>query len=185
MDTKEKIVTSFFSLLDDSPFDTINVRQIMNQAHLSRTLFYQYFDGKQDLALYALEELVTQVASHVTPTRVNSQDVRIYKKQTLQTLARILTNKRRFELLMKIQGSHFNLLSKFQKQLKMIIFSKLVPQYPAVDSENIDYYAELFSISLLTTLQWYFEHADFSLEKLVDFIADGIFRGLFSIITSE
>lgn len=86
---------------------------------------------------------------------------------------------------MKIQGSHFNLLSKFQKQLKVIIFSKLVPQYPAVDSENIDYNAELFSISLLTTLQWYFEHVDFSLEKLVDFIADGIFRGLFSIITAD
>ena len=185
METKEKIVASFFTLLDGEPFATINVRQLMAQAQLSRTLFYQYFDSKQDLALYALEKLVAQIARHVTPTRVSSQDIRVYKQQTLRTLNEILTQKNRFELLMQVQGSQFNLLNEFQKQLKEQILSQLAPQYPAVDRTQIDYYAALFASSLLTTLQWFFEHADFSLAKLVDFIADGIFHGLFSVITSE
>jgi len=178
-------MTSFFELLAEEAFEAINVRQIMRQAELSRTLFYQYFDSKQDLALSALGELVSQVAQHVTPTRMNNQDIRLYKQQTFQTMTTILMNRSHFQLLMQIQGSRFNLLGKFQEQLKAIIFARLAPQYPAVNPVYIDYYADLFANSLLTTLQWYFEHPDFSLEKLVDFIADGIFRGLFSIITSE
>lgn len=180
MDVKNKIMASFFSLLDHQSFESINVRMIMNKANLSRTLFYQYFDSKEDLAQVALEYQTSQIVQHLVP--IADQGKTVYKKQALVGVQSVLDQEPRFSMLMKIQGNSFNLLNEFKNQIKEVVLRKIAAANPQANNDNIEYYAELFTVSMLTTLQWYFTKKGFSLEKLVDYIDTAMFKGLYDVI---
>ncbi len=60
MSTKEHIMESFLSLLEDKPLTDISVSEIVERAGVSKRSFYNHFVDKYDLMGYAYRELVEQ-----------------------------------------------------------------------------------------------------------------------------
>lgn len=182
MDVKNKIMISFFQLLEQGSFKEINVRQIMKKADLTRTLFYQYFDSKEDLARLALEDQLSEIVEYMQSAFSNGRDKEQYLQETLAGVKVVLNQQPNFEMLLEIQEPSFNLLDEFKTDIKAIILKKIKQEHPNSDSHNLDYYAELYTVSMLTTLQWYFSQKDFPLEKLVEYIQTCVFDGLAKVL---
>lgn len=178
--TKEKIMTSFFNLLAQEPFKDINVQKIMAHAHLSRTLFYQYFDSKEDLARVALEEQVSQLIEHLVPAK---DSLNTYRADVLAGMQSILGPQSRLDILLKVQRPSFNLTHEFQAEIKQTVLRQVRRQQPHVVNCDADYYAEIFTVSMLSTLQWYLEQTDFPLEKLADYVTTCMFKGHYTLLT--
>lgn len=62
--TKQTILESFNSLLNQYPFDKITVGLIANKSNISKATFYRYFMDKYDVMNYSYKRLVDSLFLH-------------------------------------------------------------------------------------------------------------------------
>ncbi|MCC4411286.1 TetR/AcrR family transcriptional regulator [Limosilactobacillus reuteri] len=71
---KEKILQSFFQLLNTSSFENITVVELTNTAGISRKTFYRCFKSKDQLLNNYLEEIMYKWIKHVNNNYPSSND---------------------------------------------------------------------------------------------------------------
>ncbi|MBM0867222.1 TetR/AcrR family transcriptional regulator [Staphylococcus auricularis] len=67
--TQRNIRESLIALLEHTKFDLITVNQIVEQAEVTRSTFYRYYEDKYDL----LSEIEEMIVSHINDERIKLQ----------------------------------------------------------------------------------------------------------------
>ncbi|MCL8206991.1 MAG: TetR/AcrR family transcriptional regulator [Actinomycetia bacterium] len=62
---ERRLLEAFLTLLDRRPYDAISVLDVVEQAHMSKSAFYQRFHNKADLARTLFGTVLTALLDHV------------------------------------------------------------------------------------------------------------------------
>lgn len=179
MAAEKKIITAFLALLEEEGYDKINVSQLMDRVHLTRTYFYQLYTDKSELAREAFFSLVKTyligVSQAITANgTANQESVR-------QGMQFISNHRDEMQLLMRVQNGQFNLLTEFQGRIKTIIKDE-VGKTRSTPEQTLDYFADLFSASTITTLNWFLTHDDIPTDAMIRLAGDSLSQGITSIL---
>lgn len=74
--SKRHITDALLSLMQDEPFSKISIKEIVDEAHLTRQTFYHNFDSKEDVLLLHADELFQEFMQHLVDNNISKwQDV--------------------------------------------------------------------------------------------------------------
>ncbi|MFC6260610.1 TetR/AcrR family transcriptional regulator [Levilactobacillus fujinensis] len=180
---EDKIIAAFLDLLAEQPYAKLNVRTIMSHAELTRTVFYEYFDNKDDLARVTLSTLLEGVilrASKVfTPNRTMNTAT------TLASLQVLRDHRHEIRLLFAVQQGEVHLRAEFQQQVANLIRAQVQQYWPQTPARKVDYFAQLFASSMITTILWFFQHEDATEAEVVAAIDTCVFQGMSGLLTQS
>ena len=77
--TKDIIVTAFWQLLDEKPFNQVTVKDIVTRCQVNRNTFYYHFHDIPELVEYSIKEDVDAIMRSNNPVSYTHLDV--YKRQ--------------------------------------------------------------------------------------------------------
>lgn len=177
----DKIMQAFLTLLMSTPYEKLSVRTIMAQAGVTRTVFYVYFDNKDDLAR---ETLATQLEDVILRVSQAFTSARTMDMQTTAESLRLLRSKQAIiRRLFAIQRKQLHLRAEFQDQVAQSISAQVRRYWPNTPPRQQDYFAQLFAASMIATILWFFQHQDVSEADLVQVINTCVFQGLAQLLT--
>lgn len=179
MIAENKIIVAFLALLEEEDYEKISVSQLMNRAQLTRTYFYQLYTDKSELAREAffslVKEYLTGISQAITANgTANRESVR-------QGMQFINDHRKEMQLLMRVQKGQFNLLAEFQGRIKDIIKEE-ISQLPSTSDLTLDYFADLFSASTITTLNWFLTHDNIPTDEMIRLATSSLSQGITSIL---
>jgi AcrR family transcriptional regulator len=67
--TRDKLGNALIELMQDQPFDSITVQQVLDRAQVSRSTFYSHYRDKDDLFLSDVEDFLELVGTFLTRRR--------------------------------------------------------------------------------------------------------------------
>lgn len=70
--SRRDIVQAFLRLLKKTPLEEISIKQIMNEAELSRQTFYQIFNNKEEILEHYLDTIFKEFISHSKNLEINN-----------------------------------------------------------------------------------------------------------------
>ncbi|MFT9452388.1 TetR/AcrR family transcriptional regulator [Liquorilactobacillus ghanensis] len=177
--TEKKIIQAFLDLLQQKDYSQISISEIMRHVHLTRTYFYQFFDSKADLAREAFFVFVADILEYLANAFINQN--KVDNRNTLAGVNFFLNHADQMRLLLSFQTPNFNLVNEFQERIKAII-KKQVQTSSKAPANRIDYFAELFAVSTLTTISWALNQPNITATEIVELIDTCISDGLIKII---
>ena len=164
--SQEWFADAFLKLLETKPYSQITIKELCTKADLSRQTFYQMFDGKEDVARYAihchvrlpflceqtdlttsawLTQLTVQFARAV---RDNKEMILLYRKNNLQYLL-------------------YDDISKIVSKIEKKIFRSELVQYEPLTSA-------FFTGALARSLLFLVEHEEISDEEFANFFCSAL-----------
>lgn len=66
--TRDTLGDALVALMQEQPFDSITIQQLLDHAGVSRSTFYTHFRDKQDLFLSDVEDFFDKTSNHLTHT---------------------------------------------------------------------------------------------------------------------
>ena len=183
MTTEQRIIKAFLNLIQQHPFNEISTAEIMRQAGVTRTYFYRFFDDKVDLAREAFFSLIEDMLENLT--QLFKQPNSFVESHTLAAITMIFERKNDMQALLAVQSADFNLSAEFQDRIKQIIKADLV-RYQQTPVVTLDYFAELFAASAITTIRWILNtSADITADQVVQYIDTSVYSGMIALLTPE
>ncbi|MCI1632702.1 MAG: TetR/AcrR family transcriptional regulator [Liquorilactobacillus nagelii] len=176
---EDRIIQAFLDLIQKKSYQKISISEIMQQAQLTRTYFYQFFDSKTDLAREAFFALVADILKYLSRAFINQTTVD--DQSTLAGVNFFLDNASKMRLLLSFQIENFNFVVEFQNRIKEVI-QQQVHQNSNASTQKIDYFAELFAVSALTTISWALKQPKISAAEIVELINTCVSDGLIKLI---
>lgn len=73
--TRDALGDALISLMQEKPFDTITVQDVLERAHVSRSTFYSHYSDKDDLLLSDAEEFFEAISMALSAQHDNSDRV--------------------------------------------------------------------------------------------------------------
>ena len=73
--TRDRLGDAMVDLLQEKPFDTITVQQVLDRAGVGRSTFYTHYRGKEDLFLSDCDEFFEAMATALSRHRDTSERV--------------------------------------------------------------------------------------------------------------
>ncbi|STY61870.1 TetR/AcrR family transcriptional regulator [Mannheimia haemolytica] len=145
------IQNALIELLDEKPFEKVQVQEIIEKALVNRTTFYRYYSGKSDLVGKLIKEVKAEYQD-LLKKRFESDNLLRF----MQTIGNRLLEKRRLILaLWQIKTPRHHLYDDMHTLLKnaFIAHAKRVKS----DDKNWDYQAHIFATIALESHRYYFE----------------------------
>ncbi len=177
----DRIMQTFLVLLKTTPYEKLLVRTIMRQSGVTRTVFYVYFDNKDDLARETLSAQLEDVILHVSRVFTSAHTMNM---QTTAESLRVLRSKQDdIRRLFAIQRTQLHLRAEFQDQVAQSISEQVRRYWPKTPPQQQDYFSQLFAASMIATILWFFQHQDVSEADLVQVINTCVFQGLAKLLT--
>lgn len=183
MTTEQRIIDAFLTLINQHAFNDISIAQIMRQAEVTRTYFYRFFDNKVDLAREAFFSLIEDMLENLT--QLFKQPNSFVESHTLTAITMLFERKQDMQALLAVQSDSFNLSAEFQDRIKQIIKADLV-RYQQTPAVTLDYFAELFAASAITTIRWILStSAEITADQVVQYIDTSVYTGMIALLTPE
>lgn len=179
MMSKEKIISAFLNLVKKNPYSKITISQIMSTANMTRTYFYQFFDNKQSLTRETLFSVLKDFFDYLDITF--DKDKQVNYQNVLKGVDFLFKHKKTIQLLIDVQDSNFNLQTEFQYEIKALIKQQIVRSNKRTTYEE-DYFAEIFSVSALTTISWFLTNNKITSQEVTELIIKCVSTGLLSIL---
>ncbi|HAT55031.1 MAG TPA: hypothetical protein DCW31_07320 [Lactobacillus sp.] len=176
---EQQIISAFLNLVKDNNYATISITQIMNQAHITRTYFYQFFDNKQALAQEAFFSLIKTVFDNLSDAIINTK--KINRQNTLNAVTFMLEHKSEMLLLISFQSKDFNFQTEFQDRISTIIRQQ-INSANNQSPQNLDYFANVFAASMMATISWFLQRDNVNATTVVNLIDSCVSKGMASII---
>ncbi|AHG75802.1 AcrR family transcriptional regulator [Mannheimia varigena USDA-ARS-USMARC-1296] len=152
--THNAIANALIELLDEKPFEKIQVQEIIEKALINRTTFYRYYSGKSDLAGKLIKQIKAEYQS-ILKQRFESDNL----VRFMQIIGNRLLEKRRLILaLWKIKTPRHHLYDDMHALLKnaFIAHAKRIKS----NDKNWDYQAHIFATIALESHRYYFEQGE-------------------------
>ena len=161
--TKKALANALKELMEEAPFDKINVAQICEKCHMNRKSFYYHFKDKYDLINWIYDTEFIMLSE-----RKNYADVFVFFEELCQYL---YANRSFYRRALKIKGQN-SFSDHFTERLHPIIVEELKPIF-GVDTR--DFHVLFFSDAFVSIIRrWIIE--------LDEMDADEFFRMVRSII---
>lgn len=178
MNSEEKIIATFLRLIETECYSKVSIAEVMREAHLTRTYFYQAFDSKCDLARKALfsiiEELLDPLAHAIAGGGIDHE-------QLLQALVFVHAHKARMRTLIFYQGPEFNFQGEIKRVVKATALRQIKAQ-PHRTVQNDDFFAEMFAASIVAMLDWFIHQPAVTPEQMSALVERSLTRGLFAVL---
>jgi Transcriptional regulator len=176
---EKQIIAAFLSLLKQQKYADISISDVMTQAQMTRTYFYQFFDNKSDLVREAFFSYIAKILESFSKAFLNSGQ--IDHQSTYEAVNYMLDHKDDMLFLISIQSANFNFQSEFQDRIKKLVKQQIITQ-TRQSNQKIDYFVEIFSSSAMTTINWFLHQDNVEAQTVVEFIETCISKGLMSIL---
>ncbi|MDO4905816.1 MAG: TetR/AcrR family transcriptional regulator [Lautropia sp.] len=152
--THRAIADALIDLLDEKPFEKIQVQEIIERALINRTTFYRYYSGKSDLAGKLIKQVKADYQALLKKRFESDNLVRF-----MQTVGnRLLENRRLVLALWKIQTPRHHLYADMHAMLKQA-FASHARKVKSADKDR-DYQATVFASIALESHRYAFERGE-------------------------
>ncbi|MBO8574520.1 TetR/AcrR family transcriptional regulator [Staphylococcus aureus] len=156
--TQRNIKNALVSLLENNKFDFITINQIVEEAEITRSTFYRYYDDKYEL----ISEIEEEILEHIHKERQ-----KIDENASEKNLLDIEMVKYLFETLEPYSNTIYRLLgyngdSSFEMKLKNEISRRFIDieQRNHISQVRADLVKEYVFVIMIKTLQYWSAHKD-------------------------
>ncbi|WLF83364.1 TetR/AcrR family transcriptional regulator [Moraxella sp. ZY210820] len=150
------IQNALIELLDEKPFEKVQVQEIIEKALINRTTFYRYYSGKSDLVGKLIKEVKAEYQD-LLKKRFESDNLLRF----MQTIGNRLLEKRRLILaLWQIKTPRHHLYDDMHTLLKNAFIAhakRITSDDKNWADKNWDYQAHIFATIALESHKYYFE----------------------------
>ena len=153
--TDRDITDAFLKLLQKKPFEKIIVKNIMEEAMVNRSTFYQHFRDKYEIA----EKLQTYYVEELKRTleAINKKSPTKFGDVSELTRSYFIENRATLKLLMKIKVENVDIVNEWNKFFQEIYLSKVNSPYAEIE-------ATLCSSVTLSFMVYYIEHDNINVD---------------------
>ena len=152
--TRDALGDALISLMQEKPFETITVQDVLNRAQVSRSTFYSHYSDKDDLLLSDAEEFFEAISNALSAHNDRSERVFPVKEffehlSDVQPFYRALVKSGKFQANMDLARGHF--ARGIERRLSELPRGQSIPQceLPAV--------AFTHAGALLSLLTWWLD----------------------------
>ncbi|HHO5212226.1 TPA: TetR/AcrR family transcriptional regulator [Staphylococcus aureus] len=156
--TQRNIKNALVSLLENNKFDFITINQIVEEAEITKSTFYRYYDDKYEL----ISEIEEEILEHIHKERQ-----KIDENASEKNLLDIEMFKYLFETLEPYSNTIYRLLgyngdSSFEMKLKNEISRRFIDieQRNHISQVRADLVKEYVFVIMIKTLQYWSAHKD-------------------------
>lgn len=157
--TVAKIQSTFLQLLEEKEYKKISVKEITMRVGINRTTFYLFYTSKEELAMDICNCFLNE---HIEEMFFFLNQSSIERKKILCEIFRKLKKKKNIVLgLWKINFENSSAKDIMQNSIENCIMKFLETSHRTLKynmTEN--YYAKLFAVSTITTLEWWMEYCE-------------------------
>lgn len=152
--TRDALGDALIALMQEKPFDTITVQDVLDRAHVSRSTFYTHYSDKDDLLMSDAEEFFEHLAMALTARGDTSERVFPVQEffrhlQEVQPFFKALVKSGKFQENMELARGHF--ARGIERRLAELPRGKSIPasELPAI--------AFTHAGALLSLLTWWID----------------------------
>jgi len=156
--THKNIVDAFLRLIDQKELEEITVQQILDEAMVHRSTFYQHFKDKyeigEQLQAYYIEELKRKLDMIELNHTKSLEEVYEFAK------AYFISNRKIMKSLIKIKSDNINIVSEW----KEVFLKRYLKNISESDSKNVE--AIIFAAICVEFMLYYIENDDIHPHKI-------------------
>ena len=110
--TRDALGDALIGLMQEKPFETITVQDVLDRAHVSRSTFYSHYSDKDDLLMSDADEFFEALATALSERRDESERVFPVKEffshlSDVQPFYKALVKSGKFQENMELARGHF------------------------------------------------------------------------------
>jgi AcrR family transcriptional regulator len=110
--TRDALGDALITLMQEKPFDTITVQEVLDRAHVSRSTFYTHYSDKDDLLMSDAEEFFEAISTALSAHADKSERVFPVKEffshlSDVQPFYKALVKSGKFQENMELARGHF------------------------------------------------------------------------------
>jgi len=146
---------ALITLMQEKPFDTITVQDVLDRARVGRSTFYSHYCDKEDLFMSGVDEFFEALSTHLALRKDASDRVALVREfcahvaEMRQFLAALVASGK-FHDHMELAGGHF--ARGIEQRLAEL------PRSRAIPAEQRAAMAHAHAGALLSLLQWWIDH---------------------------
>lgn len=152
--TRDALGDALIALMQEKPFDTITVQEVLDRAHVSRSTFYSHYSDKDDLLMSDAEEFFEAISMALSAHGDKSDRVFPVREffthlSDVQPFYKALVKSGKFQENMELARGHF--ARGIERRLSELPRSRSIPpnQLPAI--------AFTHAGALLSLLSWWLD----------------------------
>lgn len=165
--TEDTIKLSFIRLYEQSGIDRVSIRAVCEEAGISRTMFYRYFDDKYQVLESIEDELIEgmrQINRRLVDVPLNEYRRGEPFPVFVDTARYIRSQEAYFRPLLNVHGDP-QFIFRWKKQIRADVRQKFV--HDSITTFNLDVVTELFAAAIVGLYTyWFFENPGLSCEEL-------------------
>ena len=165
--TVDAIKLSFIRLYEQSGIDRVSIRAVCEEAGISRTMFYRYFDDKYQVLESIEDELIEgmrQINRRLVDVPLNEYRRGEPFPVFVDTARYIRSQEAYFRPLLNVHGDP-QFIFRWKKQIRADVRQKFV--HDSITTFNLDVVTELFAAAIVGLYTyWFFENPALSCEEL-------------------
>ena len=153
--TREALGDALISLMQEKPFDTITVQDVLDRAHVSRSTFYTHYSDKDDLLMSDAEDFFEAISMALSQHGDKSD--RVFPVQEffthlsdVQPFYKALVKSGKFQENMELARGHF--ARGIERRLAEL------PRARSLPANELQAMAFTHAGALLSLLTWWLDH---------------------------
>lgn len=152
--TRDALGNALIELMQEKPFDTITVQDVLNRAGVGRSTFYVHYSDKEDLFMSEVDEFFASLSMHLSLSHDASDRVVL-----LREFCAHLTEARRFLDALTASGKFRGHLELARGHFARGIERRLseLPQSHRIPAEKRAAISHASAGALLSLLQWWID----------------------------
>lgn len=153
--TRNALGDALVALIQEKPFDTITVQDVLDRAEVGRSTFYTHYRDKEDLLISDADEFFAAISTHLSMHKDKSDRVALVRE-----LFAHVTEMRQFLTALNASGKFHDLMELAQAHFARGIEQRLaeLPRSRALPAEDRAGLAHAYAGALIALLQWWTDH---------------------------
>lgn len=177
--TRANIRNSFIELLLEKDFNEITIQNILDQALINRSTFYNHYSDKYDLVEQLITELMENFALFLNERFSDMKNDELISA-LYKTYEYLYDQKKTILALWKIKTTSLHLYDDCENLLKENFIQYLAINNICKDSSLSDYYSTIYASLVLTTIKWLLTSGKESdIKKILEQVQDTIIGKIF------
>lgn len=172
LNSREWLVQALLSLMDNTPYSKITVKNICNKADLSRQTFYNFFETKDDIICFCIQRCYREMMDSLsTQPSLQLTDI-------IEQMAKTFNKNRK--LMQTIIDHHLDNLLEREIATAIHLFAK---QVKSESDNSLSEYGDAFLIGAIshTILHWFKDPSPITTEQLSSLLFNIFSGNYFSI----
>jgi AcrR family transcriptional regulator len=153
--TRDALGDALIALIQEKPFETVTVQQVLDRAGVGRSTFYAHYRDKDDLFLSDMEDFLEMMSALLTRQKEESNRV-----APVRELFAHVAEMRQFRTVLIAAGKMRDFMEMAQEYFARAIDQRLgaLPQSSSIPPPQRTAMAHAFAGALLSLMSWWVDH---------------------------